>query len=192
MRVTCSDGRRACDRCRRRRPCRDDLRGAIRGAPAPAVSRWRAPHRREILVSGGSRCNVTNRVVTERDFWGGSSRVVRACCAHSPPMDAAAFFEEIGVALHEEEHGKLFPDSQPCANRPRRSARRGERDGAAIDCGERVRDVRQTADGFVAATESNREYRARGSSWRRAGGPCRRRAATAADTRSRVDSGTDT
>ena len=31
----------------------------------------------KILVSGGLRCNVTNRRVTERDFWGGSSRVVR-------------------------------------------------------------------------------------------------------------------
>ena len=31
----------------------------------------------KILVSGGSRCNVTNRRVTERDFWGGQSRVVR-------------------------------------------------------------------------------------------------------------------
>ena len=31
----------------------------------------------KILVSGGSRCNVTNRVVSERDFWGGSPRVVR-------------------------------------------------------------------------------------------------------------------
>ena len=30
----------------------------------------------KILVSGGSRCNVTNRVVTEADFWGGSSHTV--------------------------------------------------------------------------------------------------------------------
>ncbi|HET9192594.1 MAG TPA: NAD(P)/FAD-dependent oxidoreductase, partial [Vicinamibacterales bacterium] len=27
----------------------------------------------KILVSGGSRCNVTNREVTEHDYWGGSS-----------------------------------------------------------------------------------------------------------------------
>ena len=37
----------------------------------------------KILVSGGSRCNVTNRIVTERDFWGGSSRVVRSLPARS-------------------------------------------------------------------------------------------------------------
>src|SRR5688572_23359302 len=65
----------------------------------------------KILVSGGSRCNVTNREVTEKDFWGGSSRAVRHVLRAFPAPRAAAFFEEIGVALHEEEEGKLFPDS---------------------------------------------------------------------------------
>ena len=65
----------------------------------------------KILVSGGSRCNVTNREVTERDFWGGSSRVVRNVLRAFPAARAAAFFEELGVRLHEEEDGKLFPDT---------------------------------------------------------------------------------
>ena len=65
----------------------------------------------KILVSGGSRCNVTNREVTERDFWGGSSRVVRNVLRAFPADRAAAFFEELGVRLHEEEDGKLFPDT---------------------------------------------------------------------------------
>jgi predicted Rossmann fold flavoprotein len=65
----------------------------------------------KILVSGGARCNVTNRVVTERDFWGGPPRVVRDVLKAFPAETTAAFFREIGVALHEEEHGKLFPDS---------------------------------------------------------------------------------
>jgi predicted Rossmann fold flavoprotein len=63
----------------------------------------------KILVSGGSRCNVTNRVVTERDFWGGSSRVVRDVLRAFPASRAAAFFEELGVELREEPDGKLFP-----------------------------------------------------------------------------------
>src|SRR5919106_3421398 len=56
----------------------------------------------KILVSGGSRCNVTNRVVTDRDFWGGSSRVVRGVLRAFPAPRAVAFFEALGVALHEE------------------------------------------------------------------------------------------
>ena len=65
----------------------------------------------KILVSGGSRCNVTNRVVTERDFWGGSTRFVRNVLRAFPETRAVEFFSELGVTLHEEEDGKLFPDS---------------------------------------------------------------------------------
>src|SRR4051812_21956106 len=63
----------------------------------------------KILVSGGSRCNVTNRVVTERDFWGGSSRVVRHVLRAFPATRAVSFFTELGVSLREEKDGKLFP-----------------------------------------------------------------------------------
>jgi predicted Rossmann fold flavoprotein len=65
----------------------------------------------KILVSGGSRCNVTNRVVTERDFWGGSPRRIAHVLRAFPADRAARFFVELGVALHAEEDGKLFPDS---------------------------------------------------------------------------------
>src|ERR1044071_3397080 len=65
----------------------------------------------KILVSGGSRCNVTNRVVTEHDFWGGDRRVVRDVLRAFPSSRATAFFEELGVALREEDDGKLFPES---------------------------------------------------------------------------------
>jgi predicted flavoprotein YhiN len=45
----------------------------------------------KILVSGGSRCNVTNgEVTTERDFWGGSSRIVRNVLCAFPTERAAA------------------------------------------------------------------------------------------------------
>ncbi len=65
----------------------------------------------KILVSGGSRCNVTNVVVSERDFWGGSRPVVRRVLRAFPVSETIAFFRAIGVSLHEEPDGKLFPDS---------------------------------------------------------------------------------
>ena len=43
----------------------------------------------KILVSGGGRCNVTNRIVTERDFWGSSPRAVRAVLRAFPANAAA-------------------------------------------------------------------------------------------------------
>ena len=63
----------------------------------------------KILVSGGSRCNVTNRVVSERDFWGGSPRIVRQVLRAFPSDQAIGFFAELGVTLREEADGKLFP-----------------------------------------------------------------------------------
>ena len=121
----------------------------------------------KILVSGGSRCNVTNRVVTERDFWGGSSRIVRNVLRAFPAERAAAFFEELGVPLHEEEDGKLFPDT----NRSRTvldalldeaaTPGRGDRDGHARDAVVaedaarfRLRRSDRTAAALIAARAS--------------------------------------
>jgi predicted Rossmann fold flavoprotein len=65
----------------------------------------------KILVSGGGRCNVTSARVDAADFWQPRSpfvlRVLRSFTAEA----AAAFFRELGVSLHEEPGGKLFPDS---------------------------------------------------------------------------------
>lgn len=65
----------------------------------------------KILVSGGSRCNVTNVAVTERDFNGGSPAVIRRILKAFPPGEVVDWFRSLGVPLHEEAHGKLFPDS---------------------------------------------------------------------------------
>ena len=65
----------------------------------------------KILVSGGSRCNVTNTAVSECDFWGGKPSIVRRVLRAFPAGDTIAFFREIGVSLHEEAGGKLFPDT---------------------------------------------------------------------------------
>ena len=134
--------------------------------------RRRAPHLRvvclesarrvgaKILVSGGSRCNVTNRIVTERDFWGGSSRVVHNVLRAFPAKRTTEFFEELGVALHEEDDGKLFPDT----NRARTvldalldEMRRG---GAELHCGRRAIDARRS-DGVFTVTTQDGPYRAR-------------------------------
>jgi predicted Rossmann fold flavoprotein len=65
----------------------------------------------KILVSGGARCNVTNRIVTERDFWGGRRPLIRRVLRAFTADQAVRFFEALGVKLHEEAGGKLFPDS---------------------------------------------------------------------------------
>ena len=103
----------------------------------------------KILVSGGSRCNVTNRVVTERDFWGGSSRVVRNVLRAFPAPRAAAFFEELGVRLHEEEDGKLFPDTNKSRTVLDALLNEAARLNIVIDTGHRVTAIRKDGEEFV-------------------------------------------
>ena len=65
----------------------------------------------KILVSGGSRCNVTNVAAGERDFCGGKPTIIRKILKAFPPDETIAWFGSLGVPLHEEPHGKLFPNS---------------------------------------------------------------------------------
>jgi predicted Rossmann fold flavoprotein len=107
----------------------------------------------KILVSGGSRCNVTNRVVTERDFWGGSSRSVRHVLRAFPAARAAAFFEELGVRLHEEEDGKLFPETNRSRTVLDALLAEAARLNVTIDTGRRVRDVKTAGGRFQIETD---------------------------------------
>ena len=64
----------------------------------------------KILVSGGSRCNVTNEFVAPSRFNGeGSAPFVSRILRSFSPADTHRFFREIGVELKLEETGKFFP-----------------------------------------------------------------------------------
>jgi predicted Rossmann fold flavoprotein len=126
---------------------------ARRGAPRPIVALEGAKHLgAKILVSGGGRCNVTNRVVTERDFRGGSRNVVRRVLRSFPAEAAVDFFREIGVFLHEEEDGKLFPDSNRARTVLDALVGEAERRGVAIEPRHRVSAIARAGDGFRLVT----------------------------------------
>jgi hypothetical protein len=110
----------------------------------------------KILVSGGSRCNVTNRVVTEHDFWGGSPRFVRRVLRAFPERRAIEFFAELGVALHEEEDGKLFPDSDTSRTVLNALTREADRLGIELVTGDRVDSIVKNGAVFVTTTDSGR------------------------------------
>ena len=115
----------------------------------------------KILVSGGGRCNVTNAVVTEHDFWGGRPTIVRSVLRALTVADTVRFFEEIGVTLHEEHDGKLFPDSSKAREVLDALVREAERVGVSILADHRVDGVLlehgvftlMTARGSIAANQ---------------------------------------
>ena len=106
----------------------------------------------KILVSGGSRCNVTNRTVTEKDFWGGRPAIIRRVLRAFPVEATVAFFRDIGVALQEEADGKLFPDSNRSRDVLEALVAETTRRGATIAAGCRVASIAADPGGFTLTT----------------------------------------
>jgi predicted Rossmann fold flavoprotein len=106
----------------------------------------------KILVSGGGRCNVTNREVSARDFWGGRQSIVRRVLDAFPAGEAARFFEELGVPLREEADGKLFPVSGRARDVLDALLRAASAAGVDLRAGHRVSDVSRSGEGFQVVT----------------------------------------
>ena len=108
----------------------------------------------KILVSGGGRCNVTNSVVDATDFQGGSRHVVRRVLSAFPATQAASFFRDLGVPLHAEPGGKLFPDSNKARTVLAALVGEAERRGARLLTDHRVLSVRREGEGFLVQTSA--------------------------------------
>jgi predicted Rossmann fold flavoprotein len=106
----------------------------------------------KILVSGGGRCNVTNTIVAETDFWGGKRTIVRRVLRGLPVDETVAFFRELGLPLHEEAGGKLFPDSNQARDVLSALMAGLAEAGARLHAGMRVHEVARTDEGFALET----------------------------------------
>ena len=60
----------------------------------------------KILMSGGTRCNVTNKSISEKDYNSTQLMTVRNILRAFDNKQAIAFFNGIGVELVLEETGK--------------------------------------------------------------------------------------
>ncbi len=106
----------------------------------------------KILVSGGSRCNVTNAVVSDIDFWGGPHTIVRRILRGFSVDETIAFFRDIGIPLHEEPDGKLFPDSNRARDVLDALLRETSASGATLLSDHRVTSVERTEGEFRLVT----------------------------------------
>ena len=106
----------------------------------------------KILVSGGGRCNVTNARVDAVDFHGGSQAAIRQVLRSFPVTRTVDFFAGLGVPLHEEERGKLFPDSNRARDVLEALLREGTRVGVERIDACRVTGISRADDGFVLGT----------------------------------------
>lgn len=68
---------------------------------------------RKLGISGGGRCNVTNRLPVDEiiKHIPGNGRFLYSAFALFNNEDIISFFEKLGVPLKEEDHGRMFPVS---------------------------------------------------------------------------------
>lgn len=73
---------------------------------------------RKLGISGGGRCNVTNIKETEEliAHIPGNGRFLYSSFDHFNNRDIIEFFEALGIALKEEDNGRMFPVSDKAAS----------------------------------------------------------------------------
>ena len=72
---------------------------------------------KKLLMTGGGRCNVTNNRPVEDliTHIPGNGRFLYSTFSQFDNQDVMTFFNERGVALKEEDHGRIFPVSDKSA-----------------------------------------------------------------------------
>lgn len=65
---------------------------------------------KKILMSGGGRCNFTNRLVEPANFLSANPHFCISALDRYTPWDFIALVEKHGIAYHERRHGQLFCD----------------------------------------------------------------------------------
>ena len=64
----------------------------------------------KIRISGGGRCNFTNRNAKAEHFISNNPHFCRSALARFTPRDFIAMLEKHGIRYHEKKLGQLFCD----------------------------------------------------------------------------------
>ena len=105
----------------------------------------------KIRVSGGGRCNFTNRTVAADRFLSQNPRFALSSLSRYTPQDFIARVDTAGIAWHEKTLGQLFCDGS--AKQIVQMLTDDLRDaGAALWLGTEPGQVERVGDGFVVQT----------------------------------------
>ncbi|MFH1726700.1 MAG: NAD(P)/FAD-dependent oxidoreductase [Elusimicrobiota bacterium] len=85
------------------------LTAARRGRRVVVLDRAAKPGGK-LIISGGGRCNFTNRDVSAKNFVSGNEHFAKSALSRFTPADFIEMVEAHGIAYHERKHGQLFCD----------------------------------------------------------------------------------
>jgi predicted Rossmann fold flavoprotein len=107
----------------------------------------------KIIISGGGRCNFTNRETPATRFLSANPHFAKSALSRYPPASFIALIERHGIAWHEKTPGQLFCDGSArqvvamllaeCASA-----------GVVLRLGQRVSDLAHDGQGFRVETPS--------------------------------------
>ena len=103
----------------------------------------------KILMSGGTRCNVTNQKVTEQDYESEHPRAVRNVLSAFSSERAVDFFKELGVELVLEPGGKYFPKTHSAQTVLDALLGEVKRLSVRLETGRKVKQVQSDSGTFV-------------------------------------------
>ena len=110
---------------------------------------------RKLAVTGGGRCNITNTfegVDDLRKVYPRGHNIMKRLLRAFSPEDTVRWWESEGVALHAEERGCVFPDSQDAMQVVRTLERLMRRSGVRLETGRRITEPEGLGDIIVVAT----------------------------------------
>lgn len=116
----------------------------------------------KILMSGGTRCNLTQAT----DKWGivkaygSQGNFLHSALAALGPADLVKLIEDEGTPTKVEETGKIFPVSDRATDVLAALMKRFHRSGAELALGEPVTRIERTDDGSFRVVTSRRELTA--------------------------------
>src|SRR5439155_9803383 len=108
----------------------------------------------KLLMSGGTRCNITHDCDARGIVaaFGANGKFLHSALAALGPRETVAVFEAEGVATKVEPTGKVFPVSNRAVDVLDALLRRLRRSGATLAPGEPAADLQATPDGFAVVT----------------------------------------
>ncbi len=103
----------------------------------------------KILMSGGTRCNITHNCDIEGilQAFGNQGRFIKPALHQLSPADVVQEIERLGVATKVEDTGKVFPVSNHAIDVRDALVQRLVQAGAELRSGVAVSDVRPSPDG---------------------------------------------
>ncbi len=106
----------------------------------------------KIIISGGGRCNFTNREVTADNFVSQNEHFAKSALSRFTPADFIDMIEAHGIAYHERKHGQLFCDAsaQQIIDMFMTDAREA---GVQFFLKNKILTVDKTAEGYLVATD---------------------------------------